>query len=161
MSKDKGILVVFWVTTIVLLTMYIPKNKLRNGIVAFLYKQVVTWLFGILVVEKGLIKYPVRLFEKANKTSFTFEYFIFPSFCALFNLHYPQNKNKLIKFLYYVFHSGIITGIEVLVEKNTNLIKYVKWRWYYSFVTIGISYYTSRLFYRWFFKSEFQAETQL
>ncbi|WP_332635051.1 CBO0543 family protein [Halalkalibacter flavus] len=153
--KDEIILKLIWLVTIGLLFKYIPKNKLRHGILAFLYKQVVTWVFGLLVVEKGLIKYPVRFFKKANKSSFSFEYFLYPSFSAIFNLNYPENKNRFIKFIYYIFHAGIITIIEVLAERYTNIIKYVKWKWYWSFITLGITYYSSRLFYRWFFKEEF------
>lgn len=124
--------------------------------VAFFYKQLVTWLFGLLVVEKGLIKYPVRLFKKANKTSFSFEYFFYPVLCAVFNLHYPENKNKLIKFLYYLLNIGFITLVEFFAERYTNLIKYIKWKWYWSFITLWLTNYSSRLFYRWFFKDEFK-----
>ncbi|MCT2537293.1 hypothetical protein NC661_14800 [Aquibacillus koreensis] len=153
--RNYAILGLIWAITTGLLVKFIPKNKVRHGTVAFLYKQMVTWLFGLLVVEKGLIKYPVRIFNKANKTSFSFEYFIYPTFCAIFNLYYPENKDRFIKFLYYIFHAGILTIGEVFVERYTNLIKYVKWKWYWSFITMGITYYTSRLFYRWFFKDEF------
>jgi hypothetical protein len=157
--KDYTILGLIWVGTIGLLFKYIPKNKIRHGILAFLYKQILTWLFGLIVVEKGLIKYPVRIFKKANKSSFSFEYFIYPSLCAIFNVNYPENKNKFIKFLYYIFHSGFITIFEILSVKYTNLIKYVKWKWYLTLVTVGLSYFTSRLFYRWFYKEEFNQNT--
>ncbi len=153
--KDRVILKLFWLATIGLLFRFIPKDKIRHGILAFLYKQTVTWVFGLLVVEKGLIKYPVRFFSKANKSSFSFEYFIYPSMCAIFNMNYPENKNRLMKFFYIIFHSGILTFGEVLVERYTNLIKYIKWKWYWSFITIGLTNYSSRLFYRWFFKEEF------
>lgn len=152
MSKDKNILVMIWVVTMGLLYIYIPKNKMRHGWLAFFFQQMITWLFGLYVSEKKLIKYPIRFFKKANKSSFSFEYFLFPAFSAIFNVNYPENKNGIIKFLYYAFHSGLITGVEVLAEKYTNLIKYVKWKWYYSFITIWITYYMSRLFYRWFFR---------
>ena len=155
MSKDKRILVLIWLGIIALLIKYIPKDKIREGMLAFLYKQIVTWLFGLLVVEKGLIKYPVRFFKKANKTSFSFEYFIYPSMCAIFNIHYPENHNRVTKFFYYLFHAGLLTTTEVLAERYTKLIKYVKWKWYWSFLTMGLSYYSSRIFYRWFFKENF------
>lgn len=153
--KDIIILNFIWLATIGLLFKYIQKDKIRQGILAFLYKQFVTWMFGLLVVEKGLIKYPIRFFSKANKSSFSFEYFIYPSMCAIFNVNYPENKNRFIRFLYIIFHTGILTFGEVLAERYTNLIKYIKWKWYWSFITIGLTYYSSRLFYCWFFKEEF------
>ncbi|WP_347551228.1 CBO0543 family protein [Pseudalkalibacillus hwajinpoensis] len=158
MSKDKCILYFIWIVTGVLLYKFIPRNKLRQGILVMFSKQCISWFFGLLVVEKGLIKYPVRLFKKSNKMSFTFEYFIYPAFCAIFNLNYPENRNKFIKFVYYLFHVGLITCGEVLAERYTNIIKYVKWKWYWSFLTLGMTNYLSRLFYKWFFKDEFEAE---
>jgi hypothetical protein len=152
MSKDKGILVFCWILCVVLLKRFIPLNKLRQGVLAFLYKQVVTWFFGLVVVEKGLIKYPVRYFKKSYKGSFSFEYFLYPSICAIFNIYYPQKRSNLHKFLYINFFTSILTIIEVLIEKYTNLIKYVKWKWYWSYITMAVSNYISTLFYRWFFK---------
>ncbi|MCT8137840.1 hypothetical protein H1D32_08770 [Anaerobacillus sp. CMMVII] len=154
MSKDKGILLICWIVAIGLLFSLIPRQKLRNAVLAFLYKQVITWLFGLFVVEKGLIKYPVREFRKAYKGSFSFEYFLYPTLCAIYNLYYPEHRSKLIKFLYLNLHAGVITLTEFFIERYTNLIKYVKWKWYWSYLTMGISYYSSRLFYRWFFRDE-------
>lgn len=155
MSKDKNLLLILWLITIGLLIKYIPKNKVRHGLLAFLYTQVVTWFFGLVIVEKNLIKYPERLFKKSTKTNFSFEYFLYPSFCAIFNLNYPERKKGILKLAYYFFFSGLITGVEVLAEKHTNLIQYVKWKWQWSFISIGVTFYTSRLFYRWFFRKDF------
>ncbi|MCD8509271.1 MAG: hypothetical protein LRY73_04855 [Bacillus sp. (in: Bacteria)] len=133
MSNEKRILVFFWLLTIIVLIIFIPKHKLRKAILAFLYKQIITWMFGLLVVEKGLIRYPVRFFSKANKTSFSFEYFFYPSLCSIFNIYYPEKKGPFHKFLYIVSHSGAVTLIEAIIERYTDLIDYVKWRWYWSF----------------------------
>ncbi|WP_138416691.1 CBO0543 family protein [Aquibacillus sediminis] len=152
MSRNKGILLIIWTITACLLVILVPKSKVRHAVVAFLFKQAITWLFGLLVSEKGLIKYPVRFFKKANKSSFSFEYFIYPSMCVVFNLYYPTYKHRAVKLLYYVCHAGFITISEILAMRYTNLIKYVKWKWYWSFITISMTYYSSHLFYRWFFK---------
>ncbi|WP_227937219.1 CBO0543 family protein [Alkalihalobacillus deserti] len=153
MSKDKFSLLLLWLIMAGVLFKCIPQNKTRHGILAFFYMQTLTWFWGLVVTEKGLIKYPVRFFKQSNKSSFSFEYFIFPAMCSIFNIFYPKGKNKFFKLLYYILHSGIITAIEVMMERFTNLIEYKKWKWYWSFLTIGISYYSSRLFYRWFFSS--------
>lgn len=154
LSTEKRMLVFFWVLTSVILIIFVPKHKLRQAILAFLYKQLITWLFGMLVVEKGLIRYPVRLFSKANKTSFCFEYYFYPALCAIFNIYYPEKKSPLHKLLYIASHSGTLTLIEVILERYTNLIEYVKWRWYWSFLTMSITYYSSAVFSRWYFKKD-------
>jgi hypothetical protein len=150
---DKGIELLAWLVTGFLLIRFVPKNRMREAHLSFFFKQVVTWLFGLLVVEKGLISYPYRtFFKKAHKASFTFEYFVYPALCSLFNLYYPENKHPLKKLMYYFAHSGIITVFEVFAVKYTNLIRYNKWTWYWSFITIWITYYISRLYFRWFYK---------
>ena len=150
---DRTIELLAWIVTSLLLIKFVPRKRMREAIVSFLFKQVITWLFGLLVVEKDLISYPNRLFfKKTIKSSFTFEYFVYPGLCALFNLYYPENKPKIIKFLYYSFHTSIITIFEIIAVKYTNLIKYNKWSWYWSFITMYMSYFFSRIFQRWFFR---------
>ncbi|WP_413355689.1 CBO0543 family protein [Robertmurraya sp. 2P01SA] len=152
MKRDKWILYGIWLFAAMLLIIFVPKHRLRKAFLAFFIKQSLTLVFGLLVAEKGLIKYPVRLFKKANKSSFSYEYFFYPASCVLFNLYYPEQKKFWIRAIYNVFYTGLLTGIEALAEKYTNLIKYVKWKWYWSFLTIWLTNYASHLFYRWFFK---------
>lgn len=150
---EKSIEISAWVITFLLLIRYVPKNKIREAHVSFMFKQVVTWLFGLLVVEKNLISYPYRLFfKKANKASFTFEYFVYPALCSLFNLYYPEKRNNRAKLFYYFFHTVGIVIFEIFAVKHTKLIKYKNWTWYWSFLTVWTTYYLSRLYYRWFFK---------
>lgn len=150
---DNTIELLAWIVTSILLIKFVPRKRIREAIVSFLFKQVITWLFGLLVVEKDLISYPNRLFfKKTIKSSFTFEYFVYPGLCALFNLYYPENKPKILKVLYYSFHTSIITIFEIIAVKYTNLIKYNKWTWYWSFITMYMSYFLSRIFQSWFFR---------
>lgn len=130
---------------------FIPKNKIRLAVVAFLFKQVITFLFGLVVVELELIDYPLRLFASINRSSFTFEYFFFPILCAIFNVWYPNNRSMLIQWAYYGGFTSILTIMEVIIEKYTDLIEYVHWDWYISFITIGVTFYFTRLFCIWFF----------
>lgn len=143
-----------WVIMSFLLILLVPRQKIREAQLSFLFKQVMTWLFGFLVVEKNLITYPKRaFFKKATKSSFTFEYFIYPATCALFNLYYPEKRSIWIKALYYSFHSGIITILEVIAVRYTKLIRYKNWKWYWSFLSIAFTNYLSHLYHKWFFKS--------
>jgi len=150
---EKKIEISTWVITSLLLLIFLPKKRLREALVSFLFKQLITWFFGLLVVEKDRIKYPFRLFFKnATKSSFAFEYFVYPSLCALFNLYYPENRNNKIKFLYYLANTSALTVLEFFIEKYTKLITYRKWAWYWTFSTIWITYYISHIFHDWFFK---------
>ncbi|MGN7401755.1 CBO0543 family protein [Cytobacillus praedii] len=122
----------------------IPKNKIRLATVAFLFKQIITFLIGLVVVELGLLEYPVRLFAPINRTSFTYEYYAFPVTCAIFTVWYPHNRRTFIKLGYYITFTSILTLGEVIIEKNTDLIKYIYWEWYISWITICLSFYLRR-----------------
>ncbi|MFC4323659.1 CBO0543 family protein [Litchfieldia salsa] len=155
-TLEKTIEISSWVVTIILLIKFVPRNRIREAHLTFSFKQIITWLFGLLVVEKKLISYPYRLFfKKSNKSSFTFEYFVYPALCSFFNLYYPHNKAIFIKLLYYSFYSSIITVFEAYAFKYTDLIKYNRWTWYWSFLTIWLTNYLSRIYYIWFFKDKF------
>ncbi|WP_345774222.1 CBO0543 family protein [Cytobacillus sp. S13-E01] len=154
-KKDKSILVSTWIISLLLWLLFVPREKFREAQVSFLFKHIITWLFGLLVVKFNLIEYPVRFFKRVNKTSFTFEYMVYPTLCALFNLYYPDRKNNFIKGLYYILHSSLITVFEVYAVKYTKLIRYKNgWKWYWSFTTIMLTYYVSRLYHKWFFKEK-------
>ncbi|MDQ0253450.1 hypothetical protein J2S74_000822 [Evansella vedderi] len=150
-TKEKTLLASTWIICFFLLIFLVPKEKRMHAYVAFLFKQLITWSAGLIVAEKGWIKYPYREFKKSN-TSFTFEYFVFPTLSALFNVHYPEKKSIFVKGLYYLFFTAVISLPELYAVRNTKLIKYCNWTWYWSFISIWLTFYISRIHYRWFFK---------
>lgn len=153
MPLDKILIIVAWIITAIALILLVPKNRIREAWVIFLFKQFLTWILGIAMVELRLIEYPVRFFAYANKTSFSFEYYIYPAICVIFNLHYPENRNKIIQFLHFVAYCTGISIFEVLCEHYTNIIKYTGWTWYYTWISLFITFFISRTFYIWFFRA--------
>ena len=151
MNRDILILIFAWIITIIILVKYIPKDKIRHAQLVFLFKLLITWLIGLLVVEFRLIEYPVEFFKHATKTSFSFEYFIFPAICAVFNINYPVRKSNPQQFMYYVYFCSAMSFIEVMCEKYTNIIKYIHWTWYLTWITLFITFYVSRKYYLWYF----------
>jgi hypothetical protein len=95
----------------------------------------------------------VREFSYASRASFTFEFFIYPSICVIFNLHYPENKGILRQLSHFVLFCSGITAVEVLCERYTDIIHYVNWTWYTTWITLFITFYLSRKYYTWFFRS--------
>jgi hypothetical protein len=141
-----------WIIMIVLLIIFTPKDKIRHAYVIFTFKQIMTWILGLTVAELRLIEYPVRSFAYANKASFDFEFFAYPAFCVLFVLHYPEGKSTFKQLLYYFYYCTALTTIESIVEKYTNIIEYINWTWYISYITFFITFFLSHKFYRWYFK---------
>lgn len=152
MSTDIIILVSAWAAMIVLLLVFVPKDKIRHACVIFFFKQFLTWLIGLTVAELSLIQYPVRSFSYAARSSFDFEYFIYPGICVIFNLNFPKSKSFLKRFMHYFYYCTVMTIIEAVVERYTNLIEYIHWAWYTTWITLLITFFASRLFYIWFFK---------
>jgi len=152
MNRDYILIIIQWIVTIGLLVKFIPKNKVREASVAFCFKQLLTWILGLSVAQLKLIEYPVRLFPYACRTSFTFEYFVYPSISAIFNVHYPQNKSSFSQFMYYCYYCTTITILETYAEKYTNILKYIHWTWYITWITLFITFYMTRIYYVWFFK---------
>lgn len=135
---------------IILFYFFIPKIKYREAILGFLIMQVITWPLGFIVVELNLIEYPVRIFKNATKTSFTFEYLVFPIVGSIFNIHYPNNSSFFKKLIYSGSIVSVITLVEVLIEKFTDNIEYINWEWYISWITMCLSLHLSYLGYKWF-----------
>ncbi|KUG05400.1 hypothetical protein ASZ90_017172 [hydrocarbon metagenome] len=154
MSIEKIILITAWIITIIMLLLLVPKDRIREAQVIFFFKQIITWIFGLAVVELRLIEYPVRFFSYAARTSFTFEYFVYPAICIFFVLRYPQEKSCLRQFMYYFYFCTGITALELLLEIYTDTIKYVNWTWYLTWITLFITFYISRKYYVWFFRIE-------
>lgn len=154
MTLDWIILFSIWAVTLLLLFICIPRKKIREAHVVFLFKQVLTWLFGLLVVEVAFIEYPVRVFQVATKSSFSFEYFIYPAISVIFVLRFPEHKTKLHKMGWYLLFPTWMTILEVLIERYTNLIHYIHWTWYWTWITLLITFYISRIYYLWFFRKE-------
>lgn len=152
MNLDRIVLLISWISIAVALIFFIPRNRIREAWVAFLFKQAITWPIGLWIAHKNMIKYPVRIFENSTTTSFTFEYFAYPAICALFNIHYPKSKNKLKRFIYYIAYTSGITVFELILEKNTDLIEYISWSRYWTWITIFITFYISRQYFKWFFR---------
>lgn len=137
---------------IVLLIKFIPRDKIREAHVAFLFKQIITWPIGLVVAEFRLIEYPFRAFTYANKASFIFEFFLYPAICALFVANYPDKKKLSARFLYYFSYCSVLTVIEAIEERYTEILKYIHWSWPVSFITFLITFYMSISYTRWFFK---------
>jgi hypothetical protein len=113
--------------------------------------QVITWSVGVYVVEKGWLEYPVRFFASINRTSFSFEYFIYPVIGAILVARYPVQRSKVYQVGYYAAFCTILTIVEVILEKYTSLIRYIHWGWYVTWITMLIAFIVTRLFCVWFF----------
>lgn len=150
MIFEKTILYSLWLITFGLLFI-IPRNKRRLALVAFLFKQAITWFLGLVIIEFGLISYPVRFFSEVNRASFIFEFFLYPVVCGIFNAFYPTKRSRIVQLGYYYLFPTFMTIIEVILERYTDLISYHHWNWFLTWLTLLITFFITRLFCIWFF----------
>lgn len=143
-----------WIIMSVLLILTVTRIKIREAFVIFSFKQVQTWLLGLVVVQYNLLEYPVREFANAARNSFSFEYFIYPAICVVFNLKFPEKKGIIPKTLWFLFFPSWMTALEVLLEKHTHLIHYITWHWYWTWISLLITFYVDRSFYLWFIRKQ-------
>lgn len=137
-------------TGIALFTL-IPKEKIRSACLVLMFTQAVTWLFGLVVVELRWLEYPYRLMH-VGKTSLEFEYVVYPVITAIFVLRFPEQVGWLWRGVYYLLCTAALTGFEWVLEEHTDLIEYTGWAWYWTFVTVGLTFYVTRRYYVWFQK---------
>jgi hypothetical protein len=152
MFLDRIVLVSVLVVTILGLILLTPRDKIREAHVIFLFKQLLTWLTGLLVVEFRLIEYPVREFQIATLSSFSFEYFIYPAICVVVVLRFPFRKSIWHKIGWFALFPTAMTILEVLIERYTNLIKYINWTWYWSWLSLLLYDLITFCYYMWFIK---------
>lgn len=151
MNGQYWILVAVWVLSVALL-LYIPKSKRRVALVAFLFKQNITYLLGLVAVELNLLAYPVREFATINHTSLTYEYMAYPTVCAVFNAFYPAKRSLGFRVAYFAAYCNTLTLTEALLEHYTNLVMYIKWEWWWTWLSLLATFFMTRLFCRLFFK---------
>lgn len=72
---------------------FIPRRHIQLAHFSFLFTQFLIWICGLLVVEWRLLEYPLRLFSRANSTSFVFEYGILPILCIFVQIYYPSKQS--------------------------------------------------------------------
>jgi hypothetical protein len=139
-----------WVISFVLLFIFIPKNKVRDAWVSFLFMQFPAWILGLVVVQLGLIEYPSRFFARAVSTSFTFEFLAFPAVSAIYNVYYPLKKALWKKIFYIIIFPTVLVITELIIKDYTDLIKYIHWTWSLSWISITLTLLVSYWFYKWF-----------
>lgn len=152
MLDGRQFLYFVWIATIISLFFLIPKDKVRLALVAFLFKQVLTWPMGLFVADMGWIQYPIGFFENATKASFTYEYFFYPVICAYFNIYFPDGKSLLRRATYYIIFCSALTLAELLALHYSNLIRFIHWNAYWTWLMLFITFYVTRKFCLWFFK---------
>jgi hypothetical protein len=121
------------------------KPPVKDWMLIFLFKGYLSSILDKLVVKKGYISYPVRLFKWFD-ISFIFDYLLYPIACVYYNQATKSSDffGILFKTLYFSVPMGIV---EHFFETRTSLINFKKgWNSFTSFYTLTITFLVSRTF---------------
>lgn len=150
-SLEKIILFLSTIFSIAVLIFSARKKPLQSHFI-FLFAGMPVWILGLCVVEWGLIEYPYREFSTVNRTSFIFEYLVLPVICVVFNVFYPIRSSPVSRLGFYSIFCSLLTAFEYILEKYTMVIRYIKWDWYWTWISVFLILWLSRKINLWFFK---------
>ena len=116
------------------------REKLKDWFLIFFLKGYISSFLDQIIVKKKHISYPVRFMSKYFDSSILFDYLLFPILCVFYN-RTSEKSNLHSIFLQSFIYSTPMTVLEVILEKNTNLIKYNKnWNWLITYLSLVITF---------------------
>lgn len=116
------------------------REKLKDWLLIFFLKGYISSFLNQIIVKKKQVSYPVRFMSKHFDSSILFDYLLFPILCVFYN-RTSEKSNLYSIFLQTFIYSTPMTVLEVILEKNTNLIKYNKnWNWLITYISLVITF---------------------
>jgi hypothetical protein len=117
-----------WLLGAALTAIFVPRRRLRLFIVAFLAAQMAVWIAAAVLLELGLIAYPIREFPRATNMGFTMEYMMYPVLCGLYIIYEPQ-RGWGKRALYLLAWSCGLGLFQYWLTAGTELVEYVHLNW--------------------------------
>lgn len=120
-------------------------SKMRENLLIFFSKGVLSTLVDAYVVGTNKIEYPVRPFPKIFKTNLIYDILFFPLLSVIWvKVSYNDRLSKiLMKSL--IFSVPMSIG-QWYFEKNTRLFKWKKWSMFHTFGSVCFTLFTIRGF---------------
>jgi hypothetical protein len=144
-TLEKNILRALLIFGIISLINLMRKPPVKDWLLIFLFKGVISTLLDNIIVKKGYIKYPINLFKYFD-ISFIFDYLLYPINCVYFNQ--VTKKSNILGIIVKTFYFTIPMAVtEYFLEKKTSLIKFKNgWNSFTSLWTSSITLLMSRAF---------------
>jgi hypothetical protein len=110
------------------------KPPIHYWLFTFLLTSYCSTFIGVIVVEKGMLEYPIRLLADYFESSILYEYLLFPIICVYF-CQYTYDSTYRIWVIQAIFYNAFFTLVEIILEHYTDLIHYYTWTWLYTFIS--------------------------
>lgn len=158
MSVDYVYLIIMWVIGIIAYLFLTPKKHYRKMLFTLIVCQSFLWLNSLIHVEFNLLDYPVREFPKATELLITTEYFFYPLLCG-FYIAFEPKRSIMGRFIYLSIWISALALYDLILVNYTNLIDYVHYAWYFTWMDYFCIFAVTNLVYHWFFKGKEQYHT--
>jgi hypothetical protein len=111
------------------------KPPLKDWLLMFFLSANITTFIGVFVERENMLEYPVKFLRDYFDTSILYEYVLFPLVCIYFYQTTYRASYRGI-FMQGLLYTALLTGSEVIVERDTNLLDYKTWTWFYTFGSV-------------------------
>jgi hypothetical protein len=123
------------VLSLIILLITFKKSLIRDCLYVYLITVFFSSFIPVILIELHYYEHPVRFLSQYFSSAVLFDYLAFPTLNVLFNL--TTKRLKLVGVLAQaVLYSALMTTVEFILERYTDLIKYNSWTWMHSFVTL-------------------------
>jgi len=123
----------------------------------YLFSSQINTVLDMIVVNRGMLDFPIRLFREVSNISITFDYVLFPILhCFYYQWSYRFGLRKALGL--GVLLTSALTVAELGLERYTALAEYYEWNWMYSFASVLATLLLSRTTVRWWFRESIRSE---
>ncbi|KEO81832.1 CBO0543 family protein [Tumebacillus flagellatus] len=148
MSLERWVLVASGVVSLLLWFLLVPRNKIREALMAGFFYQMLGWMVELIVVQMRWVEYPVREFPHATRINYTLFTIAYPTVVMLAVLYAPRTRWQNLLFL-LLAGAGLATFAD-LVEIYTSLSAYRHWNWFASWVAFFMKIALTYVFTEWY-----------
>jgi hypothetical protein len=147
MSKtfEKGFLKFLFFFTLLLYPFLLKRMGMKNFLLTFLLNGFTNGIIDKFIVNRKLIKYPVRLLKRDFRIHVLFDFLLYPVTSILIN-ETTKKDGVIITVCKTLSFVSVIVLVETWAEKYTKLIRWSrKWNWYYSFLSMTVKSLLNRM----------------
>ena len=130
---DITILWLLLILGLILLLLSLKKLPIYHSLFIFFITAYLSTFIGVIVVEKGMLKYPVRFLSQYFDSSILYENLLLPVICIYF-YQTTYNSSYISWIIQCIVYTTFLTIIEILFERYTALIHYYTWTWVHTFL---------------------------
>ncbi|MEH7307571.1 CBO0543 family protein [Neobacillus drentensis] len=153
MSVDYVCIILMWVIGVIAFMFVTPQHRYRKVLIGLLICQALLWLNSLVHVELNLLAFPVREFPKANDLLVTTEYFFYPLLSGFYLVYEPE-RSIWTRLIYLSVWSLAIAIYDQMLVNYTNLVEYVHYAWYFTWLDFFCIFAATNVIYQWFFKDK-------